>query len=230
MLKKNVLGAASAKSLEDAFRCGECLHFSQSCHPHRDQVCSKLGVKHFGIAPQCFTADVTKIISNAEQFVVLASLFNSYSASQKRILLGMLRGNKTTKGIKTLKFGTKVYLKTGKDVISSYYCGYVVGYTSSGELILTGNADRKSAGSAFFAYLKTQEGLLTSMEWKKKRAELYAKGQFDDTKNSRKQSLHDKYLDYEVPTIDSNPSMFEEPTDRRRKNRRTTELTEFIVS
>jgi len=233
VLKKDVLGTASSKSLEDAFKCGECLHFTQSCHPRREAVCKTLGVRAFALAPACFTPDVTKIITNTEQFVVLASIFNSYTAQQKRILLGTLRGNKTTKGTKTLKFGTKVYLKTGKDVLNSYYCAYVVGYTSCGELILAGSADRRSAGSTFFAYLKTTEGLLTPKEWKLKRAELVSRSAFDDTTNRKDSALHDKYLDYEVPTIDTNPEMFERrdgAKPARRKSMRATELTEFIVS
>ena len=238
MLKKDTLGTASAKSLGEAFHCGECLHHSRSCHPHREQVCSKLGVRSCAIAPKCFTPDVTKVITNAEQFVVLASIFNSYTPSQRRIMIGILRGASKCSGKKKqFKFGTRLYLRTGGDNIESYRCGYVVGYSSSGELILTGSSDRRSAGTTFFAYLKTTEGLLTHKEWLAKRKDLLAHSKFTDSKTLKGASPNaDKYLNYEVPTIDTCPEHFasNDPDRRgagsRRKSRRTTELTEFIVS
>lgn len=228
MLKKEVLGNASVKSLAETFRCGECLHHKKSPHASRKTVCSDEGVRAFAIAPKCFTPDVTKVISNAEQFVVLASLVNSFNNSQRRILIGMLRNNKAMK-TKELKFGSKVYLKIGKDRLTSYLCGYVVGYTSAGELILTGNSARRSAGGAFFAYLKSDEGLLTAREWKIKRAELMATSAYDDSTRVCTQAMHDKYLNYEVPTIDTAPEAFE-TKPKRRKSKRASELTEFIVS
>ena len=232
MLKRDTLGTASAKSLGEAFKCGECLHHTQTCHPAREQVCSKLGVRAFAIAPKCFTPDVTKVIQNAEQFAVLSSLFNSYSVQQRRIMIGILRGAKTKEsgtknGKKHFKFGTKLYLRLGKDVIANYRCGYVVGYTSSGELILAGSADRKSAGSTFFAYLKTSEGLLTHKEWEAKKKQLIAENKLNDMKLAATPAHLDKYLSYEVPTIDTSPQFFEKP--KKRKSARTTELTDIYT-
>ena len=230
MLKKDTLGAASAKSLGEAFKCGDCLHHTKSCHPHREAICSNLGVRSFAIAPKCFTPDVTKVITNSEQFVVLASIFQSYTPTQKRIMVGILRGAKTCNS-KEFKFGTKLYLRTGGDNLSSYRCGYVVGYTSSGELILAGSADRKSVGSTFFAYLKSNEGLLTHKEWVVKREQLVQACRFTDLKTSNTSAMMAKYLDYEVPSIDTAQDFFDRNEGKKRRtNRRTQELTEFIVS
>lgn len=233
MLKKDTLGAASAASLGEAFKCGECLHHSKSCHPHREARCVDLGVRSFAIAPKCFTPDVTKVITNSEQFVVLASLFQGYTSTQKKILMGILRGAKKCQS-KEFKFGTKLYLRTGGDNLSSYRCGYVVGYTSSGELILAGSADRKSVGCTFFAYLKSTEGLLTHKEWVVKKEELIAARKYEDlrTSSSNLSAMMAKYLDYEVPSIDTSQDFFDthEGKNKRRRNKRTQELTEFIVS
>lgn len=228
MLKKDVLGAASAKSLEDTFKCGECLHFATTCHSARDAVCSKLGVRAFALAPKCFTPNVAALFGNAEQFVVLSSILNGYNTKQRRILLGLLRGNKTTSGNPKYRFGTKLYIKMGQDVLNSYYCGYVVGYTSSGEIILCGNADRKSAGRSFFAYLKTTDDLLTSKEWKVKKQELIASGRISSTRTRGTPAHLEKYLNYEVPTIDTNPDLFDPPA--KKKSRRRQDVTEFMVS
>ena len=226
MLKKDTLGKASAKSLEDVFKCGECLHFKTSCSPRKEGLCSANGVKSFAIAPACFTPDVTAVVKNAEEFAVLASLYNSYTPKQRRLLVAIIKGNKTVKPSELFKFGQKVFLRLGRDVLTNYYCAYVVGYTSGGELILTGNADRKSAGKSFFAYLKTTEHLLTCKEWKAKRQQLIADCAFTDLKGTPNPA--DKYTNYEVPTIDSNPEAFDKP--KRKVNKRTIEITEFIVS
>lgn len=225
MLKRDTLGKASSKSLSEAFKCGECLHHSKSCHPHRDSVCSKMGVRAFAIAPKCFTPDVTKVITNAEQFVVIAAVINEMTPQQRKIFQGMLRGVKTPG--KQFKFGTKLYLRVGGEALTSYRCGYVVGYTSSGELILAGSADRKSAGATFFAYLKSNEGLLTHKEWQVKRKQLIDAGKFDYPRRDVSSNM-EKYLNYEVPSIDTSPDFFDPP--KKRKSKRATELTEFIVS
>lgn len=229
MTKKDTLGSASSKNLAEAFKCGECLHFASSCHPRKDSACNKQGIRAFAIAPGCFTPDVTAVVQNAEEFAVLSALISGWTTKQRRIFMAMLRGNKTLKTSKStspqLKFGTKVYIRMGRDVLTNYYCGYVVGYTTSGELIVGGNAHRQRAGKTFFAYLQTTEGVLSSKEWKIKRAELTAQGKLSDIRSSGTTGAYAKYADYEVPTIDSNPEAF----DRKpKKSMRHTELTEVF--
>lgn len=230
MLKKNVLGNASAANLEEAFKCGDCLHHKTSCHPSYEKPCSQLGIKTFALAPKCFTPDYTKVIPNAEQFVVLSALFNDLKPAQARILIAVLRqAGKAAKKNPNLPFGTKVYFKTGADVLKSYLCGYVVGYTSSGELVLTGSSDRRSAGSAFFAYLLPSTTLLTPKAWKEKKKELIAAGLITSKKQKVTPAFIDKYTDYEVPTIDSNPGYFDRE-QKKRKSKRSTPVDEFMVS
>lgn len=232
MLKKDTLGNASARSLAEALKCGECLHFASSCHPHKPCPCSKSGVRAFAIAPKCFTPDITSIIQNAESFAVLAAILHGYTPKQLRVFLALLRGAKHCPK-KGYKFGTRLYMTTGSDYLTSYRCGYVVGYTSSGELILAGSADCKSAGRTFFAYLPVEtSGLLTPKQWKVKRKELIEAGRISTVKGTPRNVNADKYLSYEVPSIDTAQDYFEKlgGGKGKRKSRRTMDVTEFMVS
>lgn len=225
MLKKNTLGHASKNSLVEAFRCGECLHFKQKAHSAHEKPCSEEGVKPFGIAPSCFTPDVTKIARNSDQFVQLASLFNSWTPQEKRIVLAVLRSAPKKK--KPFAFGTKLYFFTGKDYISNYLAGWVMGYTSSGELIVSGPPDSKQRGKSYLAFLESSDGVLTVSEWKVKRVLLKAAGKIYDPANAvvKKSTIVD---DYEPPTIDNAPR--EASDARRTSKKRIRDTYEFQVS
>lgn len=202
MQKRDTLGKVSAKSLAEVFRCGECLHFKQHAHSSKEKPCSQEGVKAVGIAPKCFTPDVSRLATNSDQFLHVASMFQSFSYKERRILLGLLRATKK----KGFNVGDKVYFKVGKDYISNYLSGYVMGYSSAGELMLIGSPDAKTRGSAFVAYLKNDESsFLTDSAWKKKRKELRESNKIHDPLNRtiKKSSVVDNY---EPPTIDSVPS------------------------
>lgn len=223
MLKKDVLGNASKKSLGEAFRCSECLHYKQVAHPSYEDVCFNLGVKPFGVAPSCFTPDVTKVVANPDQFVQLAALFSEWTPSQRRIVLGMLRTS--TKKKKQYTFGMKVYFHTGKDFVSNYLYGLVIGYTSSGEVIISGPPDIKQRGKSYLAYMSPSDGLLTASEWKTKRKQLMDAGKIFDPASAvvKKSSI---VAEYEPPSIDRAPT---EPSTRKTK-KRTVDTYEFQVS
>jgi len=223
MLKKDGIKKPSKASLTENFKCGECLHFKQTSHPSYEGACSTLGVRHFALAPSCFTPDITKVISNVDEFVTLASLFGSKTAQQKRILLAMLRQVPTGK---KLKMGTKMYLNVrGREYIGNYLCGYVVGYSSAGQLILTGSPDRNTRGRTFFAYLKSDDSLLTAPEWRKRFLDLRSKGRITDPKDGfvRDITASVKEDNYEVPTIDTGPKVKE-----LKINKRTAPLTQIL--
>jgi hypothetical protein len=224
MLKKDTLGTASAKSLDEVFKCGECVHFKQHAHSSRQQVCSKEGVRAVGIAPKCFTPDVTVIAQNSDHFVQVAAMFQAFSPKQKRIFLALLRSSKK----KPYNMGTKLYFKVGKDFISNYLCGYVAGYTSSGELMLIGSPDRKTRGTSFVSYLSPSgEGLLTYSEWKTKRQVLKEHNLVHDPANRviKRASVVD---DYEPPTIDNAPSSWYDK--KAPVKRRKTDALSFQIS
>ena len=223
MQKRNGLEKQSKASLQEAYKCGECLHFKQTCHPSHEDVCSKLGVRHFAIAPPCFTPDYTKVISNIDEFTTLSALFSSKTAQQKRILLGMLRQQPHGK---KLPMGTCLYMNLRRrEYIDNYVCGYVVGYTSSGQIVLAGSPDRNTRGRVYFAYLRDDGALISAAEWRKKFIALRDKGRITDPKNLNKRDITAKVKEdnYEVPSIDSAPVEKKSP-----KITRSTDLFQIL--
>lgn len=223
--KKEVTGA-SALTLNEAFRCGECLHYKKHKHSSHEELCKDEGVRSFAIAPKCFTPDVSQIAQNSDMFVQLSALFSSYTPKQKRILLGMLRASPKTKK-KEYPFGTKLYLKIGKDYISNYVSGYVMGYTSSGEMMLSGSPDMKTRGSSFLAFSESTEGFLTASQWKQKRKELREANKIQDPKAG---IIQGSSLDnYEPPTIDSAPASWHDKKQEPKKRKRSDAVDKSIT-
>jgi hypothetical protein len=98
-----------------------------------------------------------------------------------------------------------------------------MGYTSSGEIMLMGSPDRKTRGTSFTSYMPTNEGLLSTSEWRAKRAELKASNKVHDPMNRiiKKSSVVD---DYEPLTIDSVPRDYYEKTTAKKKRKDTYEF------
>jgi len=205
MLKKDSLGTASAKSLSEAFRCNECLHYKHHAHSSRDKVCIEEGVKGVGIAPRCFTPDVTQVAKNSDQFVQIASLFQNFTTKERKIFLGLLRDQRK----RQFEMGTKLYFKVGRDFVSNYLAAFVMGYTSGGQLILMGSPDKRTRGSSFVSYInQNSEGLMTAQQWRVKRTELQLANKIHDPNN--KVIVRNSIIDaYEPPTIDTFPQMFD---------------------
>jgi hypothetical protein len=224
MLKKDGTKNVTRASAEEAFKCAECLHFKQSPHRTNKEVCSKLGVRQFALAPKCFTPDYTRIVQNSDELVMLSILFGSKTPQQRKIMLGMLRAKPTGK---KFRMGTKLYLKSStREYISNYLCGYVVGYTSGNEIVIAGSPDLKSRGKMFFTYLRSESGLITQKEWEIKFKELRAKGRISDPLLSKRRDITAKVEqdEYEVPTIDKAPKQANET----KINKRRTPLTEIM--
>lgn len=206
MLKKDTLGtAATSKSLTEAFRCGECLHFKNSCHPSFEKPCGNNGVKPFAIAPKCYSPNVAELLdSNSDNFAILANLMNSFSTRQKRILQGLLRSQTQLK--KTpFTFGTKVYFLLGKDYLSNYICGYVLGIATSGDVMVVGDPDKKTRGKNCVSYLSA-ESLMTYSQFSTHRKNLISSGRINDPaafKPIRRTRVLDEY---EPPNMDTIPS------------------------
>lgn len=226
MVKKDGIKVQTKASLSESFKCGECLHYKQTPHPSYKGVCESLGTRHFALAPPCFTPDYTKVITNIDEFTALAALFSSKTSQQKRILLAMLR--QQPKG-KKLKMGTRMYFNTrGREYIGNYVCGYVVGYSSSGQLVLAGSPERDTRGRTFFAYLRDDSTLISDQEWRKTFLSLRAKGRITDPKSEfiRDITADVKESTYEVPTIDSVPNS--KVKKIKKINKRTTSLVQIM--
>lgn len=213
MTKKSGLAKPTSASNEEKHRCGECLHFKNAKHRSHDDLCHAMGVKTFAIAPICFTPDYPTVLSNSDEFVQLAALLHDKTPRQRKILLAILRMQ--PQGRK-LRLGTKMYLNVrSSEYVSNYVSAYVVGYSSAGEIVLMGSPNLTERGRAFYAYLKSDQTLLTPKEWVAKFQELRTKGRITDPKlkATRDITAQVKEDNYEPPTIDQAP----DPDGKRRK-------------
>lgn len=204
-MKKDGISKPAKVSQAEVFKCGECLHFKQTPHPAHEGVCCNLGVRSFGSAPRCFTPDYTKVIGNTDEFVQLINFMSNKTPQQRKILMGILRAAPSGR---RLRLGTKVYMNVrSREYISNYMCGYVVGYTSAGQLVITGSPSMSTRGRAFFAYLRDDTSVLQYAAWKKKFVDLRDKGRIEDPDAGLEHGIADTVRndEYEVPTIDNAP-------------------------
>lgn len=228
MIKKDTLGNLSAASLNEALRCGECLHYKKHANTTFKMLCNMRGIRATAIAPKCFTPDVSKIAQNSDQFVQIAALFNSYTPQQRRIWLAVLR-EPAVKGKqirKDIKFGTKVYFHgLGRDYINNYLSGYVMGMTSNREIIISGSPDQNTRGRSYLAYMKDTDTLMTYKEWKVKKAELQAAGKIFDP--ASRIVAKPQQAEAEPPTIDDAPQEWYDKREKEMKKgkRQATDLS-----
>lgn len=230
-VKKDSLGNIASASLEIAYKCGECLHHSRHAHPSFQTPCNKRGIRTFAIAPKCFTPDVTQVAKNSDTFVQLAALLSEYTPKEKRIMLAILKQKpiKRQQFRKDMQFGTKVYfLGMGKDYISNYLAGFVLGQTSSGELILTGSPDRNTRGRSYVAYMQDSDSLMTAKEWKVKKAELKAKGRIHDPASVIVPK--GTTMPAEPVTIDSAPQAWHDKQEKKKKKNKGPSDLVFKIS
>lgn len=223
-IKKETLGNLSASSLSEVYKCSECLHFTKHAHPAFKTVCKERAIKGVANAPKCFSPDVSILAGNSDSFVQLATLMGDYTPRQKRILIAVLKQKPTSKKrfSRKLPFGTKMFfLGMGADYISNYLSGYVLGFTSSGELILTGSPERNSRGRSYMAYMTDDDNLLTAAEWKKKKRDLKARGREIDPKTLTLPKSTDHG---EAPTIDNAPKDWYAKQEKKKK--KIKDLTE----
>lgn len=216
-----------AKSLDVAFKCGECLHHKQHAHPSYKKICESLGVRGTKIAPPCFTPDVTQLAGNTDVFVQLASMLQDFKPKQKRVLYALLRMPQK-KFKKDFPLGTKVYFHgLGGDYISNYLSGFVYGTTSSGELIISGSPDVKTRGKSYLAYMSDDQELMTFKEWKAKRKQLELEGKIHDPKAII--MPRDSLLGQEPITIDNAPNEWHTKQEKKKKKKGIQDLTMTII-
>lgn len=225
MKKKDTVSTGKTSPLNHVnFKCGECLHFKKHAHSSKPDLCSKQGVRHYAAAPACFTPDVTEITTNSDQFVQIVSMFNDFSRPQQRILLGMLRGKVKV----PYAFGQKLYFRAlGKrDYLSNYLSGFVVGKTSSGDIILQGDPDKHRRGSLYTAILQPTTELLTLKQFKQRRQELKDAGKEMDPDQPLIKLKRVVEIDYEPPTLDGAPASWfsktKEPDGKRSKKSKSS--------
>lgn len=178
-------------------RCSDCIHFKTKPHSSKGDLCSKKGVRSTSDAPTaCFTPNVTELLNDVEQVVMLAHMLDSFTPQQRRIFMAVVQ----TPKVRRLPM-SKVYFRPfGGDYVSNYVSGYVLGYTSDGYLMLSGNPAQNLKGKPYIAYVTDDDSLLSPAEWSTKYAALIAAGREIDPKNPMKQNAVNLE---EPPTIDT---------------------------
>ncbi len=228
MKKLTEVGQSSStpKLMVDQFRCGECLHFKNSIHPAKSDLCVNLGIKKLGHAPKCFTPDVLQLTKiDAETIPKIAVLLAGMSSGQKRILQGLLSVQTRLKRT-DFSFGSKVYFHLGTNHLDNYLSGFVVGRTSTKELIVVGSIQAHNRGQSLVAFFDDAKEVLSVSEWKKRRKELYESGKIHAGAGKRK-IKSTVPVNYEPPSLDKAPEhlLLKLKTNKKRKNSRVQPLT-----
>lgn len=193
----------SATNYNLKFRCGDCLHFKGNAHPSIGAPCESSGVVATGLAPACFTPDVGVLKKLPEPSIgILFSIFSSLTPKQSRILAGLLS---KSSGLEKhgFSFLEKVYFCAGDDWLENYFCGHVISDDPHGNILIV--------GTKFFTELKTNmiasmrsKSLLNKKQFAEKKAALFESGKIIQDK--RKPKIRPSVdIDYEPPTIESNP-------------------------
>lgn len=202
MQKRDVVdgGKISNKNI-GAMKCGECLHFATSAHSKKGEVCSKIGIRAEGVAPSCFTPNVKELNVSSDMLMQVTALMSTLTRTQRRILAATMMTKQ-----KKLRFGTKIYFRPmGADYVSNYRAGYVMGYSSAGDLMIVGDPDPNKRGNSFVALLRDDHFILNTEAWKTKRAELKAANLINDPELGKAIAKKTVLDDYEPPSLDTAP-------------------------
>jgi hypothetical protein len=220
MLKQS--GERSSK-LSLGARCGECLHYKKGPKVF-DELCKDAGVEAIDKACPQFTPDTYRLVNLDDNFLrLLANAAKAAKPSQLRLLTYTLRNLAHIRDL-GLRFGQVVYFTLGKDYISHFFKGYVIGVDKADNRVHIA-ASLKNAKNRTFV-IKYAQDVLTVKQWKAKRSELREADRIISPAPSKKRSyaLPD-FLDdrgrvnykkfpwlrktddpsYEPPTIDSVP-------------------------
>lgn len=201
MQKRDVAEGSPATSYNlPSMKCGACLHFNNVPHAKKGSVCSKMGIRAQGTAPSCFTPNVNELCVSSE-LLVQATAMMSLPKTARRVLAALMSADQ-----KKFRFGTKIYFRPiGKDYLSNYRSGFILGYSSTGDLMVVGDRDPSKRGNSFVALLKDEEGILTPGEWKEKRAQLIERNLINDPEVGRSLAKKTVLEDYEPPSMDTVP-------------------------
>lgn len=228
MQKKDILESAAPtnKNFADHLRCGDCLHHKVSAHSQKGELCSKMGINPKGLAPRCFTPDVTQLGLNGDQMASLTALLQGRTSKSRRILMAVL-GTKTKN--KDFPLGTKIYWRPlGGDYVSNYVSGFVLISSTDGSLVVSGDPDRlKRGGQPYTATIRSTEDILDYAGWKEHRDLLIQRNRIQDPNTKAMPKRVRVNNDYEPPTLDTAPTHWFNKTEESRR-RRVREVTEDL--
>lgn len=188
-------------------KCGDCLFFKQN--RKFEKPCTELGVKHFSVAPACFSPNVYKLgAKNPDVILQLGLLLRDFDASDVRVLMSILKQQTAFEKHYGLKFGQPVYVRIGDDYVSNYYRAFVIGVAECGDsmvFLASDLAQRQRQKPAVMSLFR--DSLLTTSQWKVIRKRLQDADKVVDPKGHFAKRIQNSMVkvDYEPPTIDQAP-------------------------
>jgi hypothetical protein len=197
-------------------KCADCMHFQNSAHPSKKVICKELGVQKFANAPVCFTPNVYSLKKlDSTAFSQLASLVSTFSASDSRIFVGLLR-QQTKLQRAGFTFLEKVYLKIGSNHLSNYFGAYCMGVGPDGEILLVGSDYLKQSKSSVVVQA-LPSSLIDGKEFQKIKTTLIAQGKISPEVKLRETiSAH---IEYEPPTFETSPEALEALSKRVKRTK-----------
>jgi len=209
LLKQNTLETGKAASENVVLKCGDCLHFTGSPHPSIGQACSLIGVKKFATAPNCYTANVHVFRKVSPQtLTLLSSIISSFSPSQSKVLMGLLKQQASLQTRYNISFLERVFFKIGDDYLDNYFAGFALGLGPQKEILIVGSDFMKNSQTSVVASLM-RESVLTLSEFKKERQQLIDSGRLYAPRGKGKVDIPEVLDDYEPPTIETSVDLLE---------------------
>ena len=212
-IKGSVLdGAKAASESRTQMRCGDCLHFQGSAHPAIGQKCEDRGVKKFATAPSCFTANVHVFRRTApDAFNQLASIISGFTASQSRVLMGLLSAQAQLER-NGYYFLERIYFKVGNDYLDNYFSAFVLGIGPEKQILVVGSDYLKNQKGTTVAKL-LKESILSEKEFIQVRDRLVAKGLIYEPRRPHKNEIQDA-AEYEPPTLETSAALLEKNANK----------------
>lgn len=219
-------------------KCGDCLHYTRAAK--FEDVCCKLGISKRNNAPDCFHPDYYKLNSckEPEKTKEVAKVVGSLRPSQLRVLAYTLTKNANHLKPLGFSFGQTVYFSLGRDYLSHYFKGYIIGFNTETKHIILSARLNKDDHSTVAQFLPSS--LYSRTEFKKIRKDLIKRNRVimpnEDKKYLSKLPVGelikkdgslppfekmDFNINYEPPTLDSAPPEWLEKESKRKKKKRS---------
>jgi hypothetical protein len=205
MLKKNKVIPIAKASI--GLKCGDCIHFKRL--PKFAKPCSVLGVKHFSNAPACYSPDPYVLAAQSPDVLNrLGLLLSSFSAKEARVFMSILKQTSSLEKHFKLKFGQPVFFPIGKDYLSNYFRGFVIGVAEDGDsnVYVTSDLEKKQRKQPMIATL-LRSSVYTLSEWKQKKVALENSGRIKDPEPlfAVQKAPIKSVVDYVPPSLETAP-------------------------
>jgi len=218
--------------------CSACVHFkSGPAHPKFTAVCSSLGVRDYALAPgECFSPDPNHVARADIDIGAVGKMLRHLSSEQMQVF-GHLVAQAAELERTGLKFGQPVYVNLGngadgKDYLTSYFKGYVLGATQTPidsktavpHVYLASNVSVDEEAVEYRTLLRMlPSSVLTVKKFQQRSAELQKEGRLESKAKGWKMPMGEWMKAgcprptvempnaYEPPTLDKAPASWLEP-------------------